>query len=46
MKYVATDDDKHREELRNIEIEKLTPIDALNKLAELKKELDENLVNF
>jgi DNA mismatch repair protein MutS len=33
-------DDKLREELRNIEIEKLTPIDALNKLAELKRKVE------
>ncbi|MBM4165587.1 MAG: DNA mismatch repair protein MutS [Ignavibacteria bacterium] len=34
-------DDKLRDELRNIEIEKLTPIDAMNKLAELRKRVSE-----
>ena len=35
-------DDKLREELRKIEIEKLTPIDALNTLAELKKKVNDS----
>ena len=32
-------DDKLREEIRKLDIEKLTPLEALQKLAELKKNL-------
>ena len=34
-------DDRLRSEIRRIEIEKLTPLEALQKLAELKKQIDE-----
>lgn len=33
-------DDKLREEIKNIDIDKLTPLEALQKLAELKKKID------
>lgn len=35
-------DEKLREEIKNLNIEKMTPLEALQKLAELKKKLDEN----
>ena len=33
-------DDKLREELKNLDLEKMTPLEALQKLAELKKKID------
>lgn len=35
-------DDQLREEIKKVEIDKLTPIEALNKLNELKKKMDNN----
>lgn len=35
-------DDQLREEIKNVEIDKLTPIEALNKLHELKKRMNKN----
>ncbi len=35
-------DDQLREEIKKVEIDKLTPIEALNKLNELKKKMDQN----
>ncbi|WP_297430816.1 hypothetical protein [Clostridium sp.] len=35
-------DDQLREEIKKVEIDKLTPIEALNKLNELKKKMDKN----
>lgn len=37
-------EDKFREELRNIEIDSLTPLEALNKLSELKKKMEKDEV--
>ncbi|MCX7610811.1 MAG: DNA mismatch repair protein MutS [Ignavibacterium sp.] len=37
-------DDKFREEIRNIEIDSLTPLEALNKLSELKKKMEKDEV--
>jgi len=36
-------DDKLREELKKIDIEKLTPLEAMQKLAELKKKINQGV---
>ncbi len=35
-------DDKFRDEIKNMEIDNLTPLEALNKLSELKKKMERN----
>ena len=42
MSIFEIQDDKLRGELDELEIEKLTPLDALNKLSELKKKVKKN----